>query len=222
MPYRVPPPSEPAGAPPPTEMEYAPAGPDQDARPRRRALKALLTAGVVAGLLCIVIVRLAGDQSRTGVYVVFALFAAFAVWCLWQWWRAPEGAGLVLRVQRGQLEVRPKRQGAALFTLPLAGLDDVLLDTKTISKVTMGNLSMPMLRHIDTKVGPELDIARIALIPEGKAPAFFLSEEYTSHQDALEAFARIRRFLRAHGWLPVDEREGDDEDVPASSSSDVG
>ena len=91
-------------------------------------------------------------------------------------------------------------------TYPLEDLLDVYLDTRTIQRVQENTSSggFPELRFINSTVGAEVDIARVAL--ELKDETLFLTEEQVSHLDASEWSNKIRRFLRRNGWLPEDER----------------
>ncbi len=76
-----------------------------------------------------------------------------------------------------------------------------------------GNAVTPVSRLVDTKVGPELDVSRIAFEVDGRAEPIRLSEAYFSHMDSIEWLGKIRSFLRRQGWVPLDERPQDPFDV---------
>lgn len=180
----------------PAELAYASTDPDRGASAIRRALHVGLVGGV-AGVIAVVL-----EHPVLGE----AILAATVVWGAWPWYRAPDVGGLLLRVNEGWLLVFSRRARKPLFSLPLSQLDDVMLDTKTIKKVTGVRSVASGLAFVDYKVGPETEEARIALVPDGDTPAFFLTEDRAPYQDSVEWIARIRTFLRKHGWVPVDER----------------
>jgi len=111
----------------------------------------------------------------------------------------------VFHVENGRVRV-VGADSRDLLNVPLDDLRNVVLDTRTIQRV-QENMStgLPQLRYINSTVSPELDIARIEL--KTFTASIFLSEDRFSHTDAVEWLGKIRRFLRAHGWLPEDERE---------------
>jgi hypothetical protein len=87
-------------------------------------------------------------------------------------------------------------------------LANVELDTKTIRQVEQGGSAIPAMRFADSRVGPELDRARILLVcdDETRIP---LSEIYGVHMQTSESFGKMRVFLRKHGWVPEDERDAE-------------
>jgi hypothetical protein len=97
------------------------------------------------------------------------------------------------------------RKGQTILDARILDISDVTLDTRTIQKV-QENLSsgMPELRFIDARVGPGIDEARIEIRCGDRVLP--LTEQRTSHIDASDWFAKIRRFLRRNGWVPLDER----------------
>ena len=56
---------------------------------------------------------------------------------------------------------------------------DVVLDTKTIRKVVDGDSMLPAVRFTESKIGPEIDMARIVLTDGRERHA--LSDHFTSH-----------------------------------------
>lgn len=137
----------------------------------------------------------------------YALPAA-ALTAIAMWWRKRQQKTrpqATLSVARERLTVLDGR-GREALNVPLEGLLEVELDTRTIQRVqeSTSSGSMPELRFLQSKVGNPSDISRIVLITEaGELP---LTEEQISHSYCIESFGQIRRFLRNHGWLPEDER----------------
>jgi hypothetical protein len=95
--------------------------------------------------------------------------------------------GIVFSVVRGQLFVR--QRAVVRTTVPLHRLDDVIVDGDP---------------H-----------ACIVLLPEEPQRPFALTPKNLARNDCVEWAAKIRAFLRAHGWTPLEERP-----VPSSSSVD--
>lgn len=150
------------------------------------------TAGVVA--------------SAAGFPVVgAAVLAGAMVVALWRWRRAPTASGLLFRVDSGELVVIDQGSKRLVVRTRLADLRNVSLDTRSIRKVEPGRDVVPVVQFIETQVGPEIDVARIVLERAGHPP-LRLTDAFLSHTDSVEWIARIRVFLRSHGWLPEDER----------------
>ncbi len=127
-------------------------------------------------------------------------------WSIVSWRRTRRGEAIVFRVEHGELTVTAR--GAAqpmLVKLPLKSLRDVTLDTKSISPV-MRDTSISAVA-VTQSVRGEVDIARILLVPSAPREPIALTEEHLAHMDAVEGAGKVRTFLRAHGWVPEDERE---------------
>jgi hypothetical protein len=136
--------------------------------------------------------------------------AGFCLGSAWAWaalrLRRGEGDAVVLRVSRGVLQVAgPERE---LLCAKLDDVANVTLDSRTIRKVVEGHTLVPGIRFVETTVGPELEVVRIVIEVNGAEPTR-LSEAFVSHMDGVEWLGRIRRFLRAHGWVPEDERDAE-------------
>lgn len=135
---------------------------------------------------------------------VTLMLAAFAIGIV-RWRTSRDVAGVVLRVGGGELSVARRRDGNVLFALPLRSVVDVRLDTKEIRKLrrstSLGSAT------IGSDVDGVIDVSRIALIPLAPREPFFLTEAHVAHTEAVETAGAVRRFLRAHGWLPTDERK---------------
>jgi hypothetical protein len=192
-PYRLP------GAPPvpiePAELVYRSHDRERHASAARAAARLWIGGVLLAGA-----VYSAGFEAVSAMCLV--VVAAYAVV---RFRRHPEGAGVVLRVKHGELDVIAS-QPAARLHVPLGRIANVSLDTKTIRKVQEGNAVTPALRFLDSKVGPEVDVARIAFDVDGYSQPVNLSEAYFAHMDSIEWLGKIRVFLRAQGWVPQDER----------------
>jgi hypothetical protein len=140
--------------------------------------------------------------------VLGVVAAAGALWSTLRWQRGRRLAGKkVLHVEKGVLTVEPRAEGARGARFSLRDLD-VVLDTKTIRKVLDGDAMLPVVRFTSSKIGPELDLTRIVL--SNDLERYAMSEHFLSYTEALEWFGKIRVFLRSHGWVPADEREGAD------------
>jgi hypothetical protein len=87
----------------------------------------------------------------------------------------------------------------------LDDLANVVLDVKTIRRVTDGTSAIPGLRFVESTIGPEVDRARIVLVGTS-GRELPLTEEYLPHMHSTEWLGKIRTFLSGHGWLPEDER----------------
>src|SRR5262249_8410260 len=157
--------------------------------------------------------------------VIFKLLtlAALAAWALSRWisptaglvalimvlvfgirklWIEGRSSGVILRVRGSQLEILSHRRRRHRASIPLADLRDVILDTKTIRRVQESQSAVPQVRFIETRVGPEIDTARIVLVARSEVR---LTEAYLAHMDSVEWLGKIRVFLRKHGWVPEDE-----------------
>jgi hypothetical protein len=123
----------------------------------------------------------------------------------------------VFRVRRERAGIRLALDGTDLVVgagaeprrVPMATLVNVRLDTRVVS-------STGAMVRADGILGPgpslSVDESRIELVVTGGEP-MRLTDAYFSQSDSLEWLGRIRRFLRAHGWVPEDERHAD-ADVP--------
>ena len=136
-----------------------------------------------------------------------AIFAGTVLFGIWRWRRAPEIAGLLLHVDDGVLSITERSTKRIVVQVQLADLENVSLDTKSIRKVTPGQDAVPATRFIHSQVGPEIDVARIVLETSARPTPIHLSETFLAYSETVEWIAKIRMFLRSHGWLPTDERE---------------
>lgn len=135
--------------------------------------------------------------------------------------------GLVAMVVAGALAIGLRRRAAkarvlrltvadGALTIPgkgavrLDALEDVVLDVKTIRRVQDGDSAVPAVRFTDTRVGPEVDLARIVIVGDGER--VYLAEHWLAHMDATEWLGKLRVFLRKHGWVPADERVTDSDE----------
>jgi hypothetical protein len=167
--------------------------------PARAALQAGI-AGAVGGIV------IAGAGYAAVGAGVLGLSTAFG---LWRWRRAPEVTGIALIVEAGSLTVAPRGTKKPLLEERLVDVLDVALDTKSIRKVLPGKDAIPAVQFINTSVGPEVDVARIAFhLGDPADPKIVrLSDQFAPHMDAVEWVGKIRSFLRRNGWVPIDERD---------------
>ena len=124
--------------------------------------------------------------------------------------RASDATVVVLRVEGGMLDVTARGPSGTLLRERIERIANVELDTKAIRKLVEANAMNPATRIIDSNVGPELDVTRIAFDVEGLSRPIRLSETYVPHMDGVYWLGKIRSFLRSHGWVPEDERADDD------------
>ena len=111
------------------------------------------------------------------------LASIFVAGIVWYWVR--RGAGIVFTVVRGELVIR---QRAFVRTrIALHRLEDVIIDGDD--------------HH-----------ACITLVPEEPQRRIELTQKNIARNDCAEWAAKIRAFLRTHGWTPLEERP------PVSSS----
>ena len=83
---------------------------------------------------------------------------------------------------------------------------DVKIDTATYySGPAAVNTSMGFGVHA-TNTGGSVDESRIALVLREREAPLYLTSDRTSHSEATEWLATIRRFLRTQGWIPLEER----------------
>ena len=125
----------------------------------------------------------------------------------WSWRGRKKAGGAVLRVEGEVLSVTVRGGKERNERILLGDLANVTLDIKTIERVTEGDSAIPAMRFIDAKVGPKVDTARIVLV-SASGRQVTLTQDYLAHMSATEWLGKIRVFLRKHGWLPEDEREG--------------
>lgn len=131
----------------------------------------------------------------------FGVGAAVALW----WWqrRRAMKPHMTLVVAGGELTVKDARDQTVL-ECSLEELDDVMLDTRTIERVQETPGALAELRFINSTVGPAIDESRIVLITAHDE--LHLTERYTSSIDATDWYSKLRKFLRAHGWIPLLDR----------------
>jgi hypothetical protein len=123
----------------------------------------------------------------------------------WRAWRTPRAHEMTLSVADGILTILDAK-GERMLRAPIGEVLNVALDTKTIRKVQDSGTVTAQARFIDTRVGPSIDVARIAIDVQRRREAVPLSEDYLAYHDTVEWVGRIRMFLRSHGWVPEDER----------------
>jgi len=188
-----------------TELVYLAGDQERRVGPARAVIQ-LGIAGTVAG----VVAATAGLPEVGAAVILGAAALGF-----WRWRRAADVAGLLLRVEDGALIVLSRGTKKVIARMPLADLRNVSLDTKSIRKVEPARDVVPAVQFISSQVGPEIDVARIVLeTSTPTSPTIHLTEAFLAHTDSVEWIAKIRVFLRSHGWIPEDERDGptDDDD----------
>jgi hypothetical protein len=163
-----------------------------------------------------------GQMTATRAYVryvlfaiPFAIFAAMASWglalacvaALVAWdvarWQREKKLGVRLSIDSGRLAIDPRGTGGLAREIPLGMLDDVSLDTRLAKRAGREVRPDGILAS-----GPSftVDESRILFVVAGGEP-YRLTETFHSQSDEAEWLGKIRVFLRAHGWVPADERE---------------
>jgi hypothetical protein len=184
----------------PPEFTYAP---DSRANESSAAVMfQLFSLPLLAGVIAAVAI---GPNSA------LVAIAATAALILWRRRSRRKKGGAILRIEAREVVVLTRDGSKERTRASLSNLLDVSLDTKTIRMVEEGGSAIPAMRFADSRVGPELDKARIVLTFEGgrRLP---LTDEHGAHMETTEQLGKMRVFLRAHGWIPEDEREEADEE----------
>jgi hypothetical protein len=185
-----------APSPPPLEYVFVGRERDLNAAFHRVWIRTLLFG--LGGGACV-----ATQLSPSAAWVVILGVLA---WSLWSWRRTRRGEAIVFRVERGQLTVQVRGAAQPLLSpLPLRKVLDVTLDTRSITPA-MRDTSIAAVAP-QMKVRGAVDIARIVVVPAAPAEPVPITTDHLAHMDAIEGAGKIRSFLRAHGWLPEDERE---------------
>ncbi|MGO8995598.1 MAG: hypothetical protein ACLQVI_19995 [Polyangiaceae bacterium] len=180
---------------PPVEHVYVARERDVNAAFHRVWIRTMLF-GVGGGVIAAAVVSPAA---------AWLVIAGVLAWSIASWRRTRKGDAIVFRVEHGQLTVM--RRGSAhplLPPLPLSSVLDVTLDSKSITPVTRDTSISAVAPQM--KIRGEVDISRIVLVPAAPREPVAITEEHVAHMDAIEGAGRIRSFLRAHDWLPQDER----------------
>jgi hypothetical protein len=127
-------------------------------------------------------------------------------WSLRSWRRTRRGDAIVFRVDEGRLSIFVRgARDPLLPPLALKRVRDVKLDSRSIDPV-MRDTSITAVAP-QMKVRGAVDIARIVVIPAEPGEPIAITKDDLAHMDAVEGAGKIRSFLRAHGWVPEDERE---------------
>lgn len=192
-PYRAAAPPEPV-AQPPRELTFR----SSDLESHRGASRKLFTTMLAAAVPAIAL-----SAIELPAAAMTTMLVAFAVG-LWRWRTSADVLGIVLRVGEGELTVERQRGRERLLAVPLKSLDDVLLDTKSIQKLRRN--TAPSSFGIGTSMDGAIDVSRVVLVPKEPDDLVPLTESHIAHTDAVELAGRVRRFLRANGWVPSDER----------------
>jgi len=116
---------------------------------------------------------------------------------------APRGneRRVVLAVDDGRLSVTFGARCA--LTVPIDRLVNVELDTRAESRSQTG-VRPDGTMSVGASFG--VDVSRLVLVFAEREERLPLSETFGSYGAQLEAMAKVRAFLRGHGWLPEDER----------------
>jgi hypothetical protein len=116
--------------------------------------------------------------------------------------RPPKGVGLEVH---GETLVISRPDEAKPTTVALASVRNVEIERKAIQRVTYQQRISDALPTTD--LSDDVEVARIVLSLDGDVPPEALTETWAPVFVCMERFGKVRTFLRAHGWLPLPERE---------------
>jgi hypothetical protein len=182
---------------PPSRLVYSTEHHERHVGPLRAFAQKAIVGGVIGAVLAIL------GSPGFGLVV----FVAGGAWGVWSWTRARDIIPTELIVENGSLLIAGS-PAAPPVRIALRKLRDVRLDTKEIQRVqgdprfALSALGSPILR-----VAPPVDVSRIVFDVGKRAAPIELTEAYVSYSECVEWVGRIRTFLRAHGWVPMDERK---------------
>ncbi len=174
---------------------------DEDAPPRELVVDAQpapgdSSDGSGSGMAPIVVTVLVAGGLAKLVSLTAAGVALGAAVLIFIMRRKPSLGRFVLRMHGGDvLEVTREVKGAFSTRIPLVDLVDVTLDRETRAAGTRGGTA-----------------ERVRLALERRAPAdpIFVPDERITPIEAQEWYSKVRVFLRKHGWVPHQERAGED------------
>ncbi|HEY8077099.1 MAG TPA: hypothetical protein VIF62_23395 [Labilithrix sp.] len=167
--------------------------------PARRFLQVFLVSSLLGSGLV---------MSGWGVAGVAVGVGGFA-WAIARARKKQPQSGHELEVRNEAVDLRVR--GVSIAHIALAKLDDVRLDTKTFRRGSGVGAASDLEFH-GKRDAMEASLARIVLVDHHERETA-LGEEWLAHVDAIEWLGKIRKFLRAHGWVPADERQEDSGDA---------
>ena len=123
--------------------------------------------------------------------------------------RRGDAAGILFRVRHGVLTIgRGKRGWSRIAEAPLGDVLDVKIENETLL-ASIGNVVAGPGFGMDPTDGRRravtVEESRIAVVLRARAEPIHLTTDRVSNVDATEWLERIDRFLRVHGWRPVQE-----------------
>jgi hypothetical protein len=188
---------------PPRELVYTPQNKDG----RMSAVRAYVRYGlfVLPGSLILAIVHW---------WLSVALVVAVVAWDVVNVRRERRGT-IRLSIARSKLAIDATAAGGAVREIALWKLSNVSLDTRTANRA---NREVRADGIIVSGQAFTVEESRIVFDVGGDEP-IVLNEKYSSQDDAAGWLGKIRVFLRAHGWLPEDERQQTRNDARTGSVS---
>lgn len=130
-------------------------------------------------------------------------FAAFGATAAWVWRRLRRRAPSTVRAAVNDTGLTVRFGDEVMLTTTLDALHNIEVDSTAVQRVTYHqNVGDPMP---GTQVSGDVRVARLtARMADGTAHR--LTTTATHYDACMESFGKLRVFLRAHGWKPVDER----------------
>jgi len=121
----------------------------------------------------------------------------------WSWREQTERT--ILTIERGILTIAPNVPGETARSIVLLELANVVLEHREVATVMDSGSALPWQRLTETTAGPKLDKAQVVLV-DARGHEVRLAKGDLPSFEATEWLAKVRRFLRSHGWIPEDER----------------
>lgn len=112
--------------------------------------------------------------------------------------RKPSAGRFILRVDGDRLEISRERASRAEATVRIA--------LGEIGRVSLQRQAAPAGRGGATTERVRIALEREALNDDGSPTSILLPDDALTPLEGQEWQAKIRVFLRKHGWLPLDER----------------
>lgn len=153
--------------------------------------------GIPFGVLAV------GMAAAWSVPGAFALAATLIGGSAWEARKHRGPPTVTLRVDADKLLIEADAKAAPVY-VALEALRNVEVESKAIRRASYRqDVGAPLPT---TSVSGDVDVARIVFVLEGGAAPVRLTETYASYSECMTRFGKVRVFLRAHGWLPDDER----------------
>ena len=147
--------------------------------------------------------NLAGTSWALYQIVCTAAFASFVATGWFLHARAKRSRPLALTAAVDDTGITVRFGEACVLREPIARIHDVVVDSNEIQRVTYHQAVGDPLPN--TQLSGDVRVGRlVARLDDGSTTR--LTATATHYSECMETFGKLRVFLRAHGWKPVDER----------------